>query len=139
MLGGRENIQEIEENEIDDLEICRVRGFHDLGNIAKFRALTSLKVEDQAQLRNIGFERGMEALEEITISNCKSLARLSGMWRLPSLRRLRIFKTAIDYDSFIRQKLPSALSQLEFMTSKSKADQEIQDSLLKLGFQKWSI
>ncbi|MGM1047687.1 MAG: hypothetical protein ACQEXX_16300 [Bacillota bacterium] len=139
LLGGREHIQEIEENHIDDLEIFRIRGFHDLSHITKFRALTSLTIEDQAQLREIGFDRGMEALEEITISNCKGLARLSGMERLPSLRKLRVFKTAIDFDSFIRQKLPSALSELEFITSKSKVDQEIQDSLFKLGFQQWSI
>lgn len=139
LLGGREHIQEIEENEIDDLEIVRIRGFHDLSNITKFRALTSLRIEDQARLREIGFDRRMEALEEITISNCKGLARLSGMERLPSLRKLRISKTAIDFDSFIRQKLPSALSELEFTTSKSKVDLEIQDSLFKLGFQKWSI
>jgi len=139
LLGGREHIQEIEENDIDDLEICRIRGFHDLSNITKFRALTRLKIEDQARLREIAFDRGMEAMEEITISNCKGLDRVSGMERLPSLRKLRIFKTAIDFDSFIQQKLPSALSKLEFTTSKNKVDQEIQDSLFKLGFQKWSI
>lgn len=139
LLGGREHIQEIEENEIADLEICRIRGFHDLSNITKFRALTSLKIEDQARLREIAFDRTMEAMEEITISNCKGLACLSGMERLPSLRKLRIFKTAVDFDSFIGQKLPSSLSELEFATSKSKVDQEIQESLFKLGFQKWSI
>ncbi|WP_028595075.1 hypothetical protein [Paenibacillus assamensis] len=139
ILGGREHIQEIEENEIDHLEICRIRGFHDLSNITKFRALTSLTIEDQAQLRGINFDRGMETLEEMMILNCKGLSSLSGMERLPSLRKLRIFKTAIDFDSFIGQKLPSALSELEFTTSKSKVDQEIQDSLYKLGFQKWSI
>ncbi len=138
-LGGREHIQEIEENEIDDLEICRVRGFHDLGNITKFRALTRLKVEDQAQLREVDFDLGMETLEEIAILNCKGLAHLSGIERLSSLRKLRIFKTAIDFDSFIRHKLPGSLSEFEFITSKSKTDQEIQDLLLKLGFQKWSV
>lgn len=139
LLGGREHIQEIEENEIDHLEICRIRGFHDLGNISNFRALTSLKIEDQAGLREIAFDRGMEALQEISISNCKGLECLSGMEQLPSLLKLRIFKTAIDFDSFIGQKLPSALSEFEFITSKSKVDQEIQDSLFKLGFRKWSI
>ncbi|GIP36501.1 hypothetical protein [Paenibacillus sp. J2TS4] len=138
LLGGREHIQEIEENEIDDLEICRVRGFHDLTHITNFRALTRLVIEDQIQLHEIGFDREMKALEELSISNCKGLARLTGMEQLPSLRKLRIFKTAIDFDSFIRQKLPSALSTVEFATSKSKVDQEIQESLLKLGFQKWS-
>lgn len=139
LLGGREHIQEIEENEFDHLEICRIRGFHDLSNITNFRVLTSLMIEDQAQLREISFDRRMEALEEITISNCKGLARLSGLEQLPSLRKLRISRTAVDFDSFIRQKLPAALSEVEFMTSKSKADQEIQDSLLKMGFQNWSL
>lgn len=139
LLGGREHIHEIEENEIDHLEICRVRGFHDLSNITKFRALTSLVVEDQVQLQEIGFNREMKALEELTISNCKGLNRLSGMERLTSLRKLRISKTAIDFDSFIGKKLPSTLSELEFMTSKNKVDQNIQDCLSKLGFQKWSF
>jgi len=139
LLGGREHIQDIEENDIDNLEICRVRGFHDLSNITRFRALTSLKIEDQAQLRDIDFDRGMEGLKELTISNCKGLSHLSGMERLPSLSKLRIFKTAIDFDSFIQQKLPGTLSEFEFTTSKSKVDQEIQDSLSKRGFQKWSI
>lgn len=139
LLGGREHIREIEENEINDLEICRTRGFHDLSNITNFRALTSIKIEDQAGLREIAFDRGMEAVEEISISNCKGLARLSGLERLPSLHKLRILKTAIDFDSFIGQKLPSTLSELEFITSKSKIDQKIQDSLFKLGFHQWSI
>lgn len=139
LLGGREHIQEIEENEIDDLEICRVRGLQDLSDITKFRALTSLTIEDQIQLQTIDFDREMGKLEELSISNCKGLARLSGMERLPSLRKLRIFKTAIDYDSFIRQKLPQALSELEFATSKSKVDQDIQLSLFKLGYRKWSV
>ncbi|WP_255438632.1 hypothetical protein [Brevibacillus sp. AG162] len=64
LLGGREHIQEIEENEIDDLEISRVRGFHDLSNIANFRALTRLVMEDQIQLREVSFDREMKALEE---------------------------------------------------------------------------
>jgi len=138
LLGGREHIQEIEENEIDDLEICRVRGFHDLSNIANFRALTRLVIEDQIQLHEIGFEREMKALEELSISNCKGLGRLTGLEKLPSLHKLRIFKTAIDFDSFIHQKLPSALSAVEFATAKSKVDQEIQELLLQRGFQKWN-
>ncbi|MEK8130106.1 hypothetical protein WMW72_19560 [Paenibacillus filicis] len=139
LLGGREHIQEIEENEIDDLEIVRVRGFHDLSNITAFKALTRLAIEDQIQLQEIGFDREMNALEELSIFNCKGLTRLLNMEQLPALRKLRIFKTAIDFDSFIHQKLPSALTEFEFATSKSKLDQEIQESLFKLGFQKWSI
>lgn len=136
LLGGREHIQEIEENEIDDLEIFRVRGLHDLSNITNFRALTRLVIEDQIQLREIGFGREMNALEELSIENCKGLVRLSGMEQLSSLRKLRIFKTAIEFDSFIHQKLPGSLSAVEFATSKRKEDQEIQEALVKMGYQK---
>lgn len=135
LLGGREHIQEIEENEIEDLEISRVRGFHDLTNITAFKALNRLVIEDQIQLQEISFNQEMKALEELSIRNCKGLTRLVGMEQLPLLHKLRIFKTAIDFDSFINQKLPNSLSSVEFATFKSKADQEIQQSLLKLGFQ----
>ncbi|MWV46215.1 hypothetical protein GRF59_21645 [Paenibacillus sp. HJL G12] len=135
LLGGREHIQEIEENEIEDLEISRVRGFHDLTNITAFQALNRLVIEDQIQLQEISFNQEMKALEELSIRNCKGLTRLMGMEQLPLLHKLHIFKTAIDFDSFINQKLPNSLSSVEFATFKSKADQEIQQSLLKLGFQ----
>lgn len=135
LLGGREDIREIEVNDIDDLEICRVRGFHDLTNIASFRSLTRLVIEDQIQLNEIAFDLEMKMLDELSISNCKGLTRVTGMKQLPSLRKLRIVKTAIDFDSFIHQQLPQSLSSVEFATFKSKADQEIQQALIKLGFQ----
>jgi len=135
LLGGREHIQEIEENTIENLEISRVRGFHDLTNITSFQALKRLVIEDQIQLKEISFDQEMKALEELSIRNCKGLTHLRRMEQLPLLHTLRILKTAIDFDSFINQKLPNSLSSVEFATFKSKADREIQQSLLKLGFQ----
>ncbi|MEK5279706.1 MULTISPECIES: hypothetical protein [Paenibacillus] len=135
LLGGREHIQDIEENEIESLEICRVRGFHDLSNISVFRALKKLVIEDQIQLREINFDQQMKTLEELTIMNCKTLAHLTGMEHLPFLHKLRIFKTAIDFDSFIEQELPIGLTTLEFATFKRKVDQEIQKTIVGLGYQ----
>lgn len=135
LLGGREHIHEIEENTIENLEITRVRGFHDLTNITAFQALKRLVIEDQIQLKEISFNQEMKALEELSIRNCKGLTRLTGMEQLPLLHTLRILKTAIDFDSFIHQKLTNSLSSVEFATFKSKADREIQQSLAKLGFQ----
>ncbi|MFS0841084.1 hypothetical protein [Paenibacillus sp. 1P03SA] len=134
LLGGREHIQEIEENEIENLEISRVRGFHDLTNITAFQALNRLVIEDQIQLQEISFDQEMKALEELSIRNCKGLSRLTGLERLPVLHKLRLLKTAVDFDSFINQKLPNSLSSVEFTTFKSKADREIQQSLSKMGF-----
>ncbi|SEC78296.1 hypothetical protein SAMN05443246_5359 [Paenibacillus sp. GP183] len=136
ILGGRENVQEIEENEIETLEIIRVRGFSDIQNITKFRNLRRLLIEDQIQLNQINFKVPIKELEEISVLNCKNLTSLTGLDELPSLQLLRIFKTSIDFDSFIRQKLPKSLSTLYFATSKSKVDHEIQKSLFKMGLQK---
>lgn len=47
ILGGRENINEIEENKIESLEIVRVRGFSELSNMSKFNQLRNLLIEDQ--------------------------------------------------------------------------------------------
>lgn len=136
LLGGREHIQEIEENEIiEDLEIVRVRGLHDLTNITSFQALNRLVIEDQIKLQEISFDKEMKVLEELSIRNCKGLTGLTGMEQLPWLHKLRILNTAIDFDSFINQKLPSSLFSVEFATFKSKADREIQHSLLQLGYQ----
>ncbi|TVX89768.1 hypothetical protein [Paenibacillus agilis] len=134
LLGGRENIQEIEENEIDDLEISRVRGFHDLSNIANFQALTRLKVEDQVKLHEVSFSGQMKMLEELSFWNCKNVARLTGLEQLSSLRKLRLLKTSVDFESFIQQQLPSSLSTMEFVTGKNKADQEIKQLLLNMGY-----
>ncbi|WNS42298.1 hypothetical protein [Paenibacillus sp. MMS20-IR301] len=135
LLGGREHIQEIEQNEIGSLEITRVRGFHDLGNITAFQGLKSLKIEDQIKLVEIKVDQEMKALEELTIRNCKGLTRLTGMDRMPALHKLSILQTAIDFEAFIQQKLPGSLSSVEFATFKTKADQKIQETLVNLGYQ----
>lgn len=134
-LGGRENIREIEENEIESLEIVRVRGFNDIQNITKFRKLRRLLIEDQIQLGAIDFNGTLEDLEELALLNCKGLTSLTGLDQLPSLQTLRIYKTSIDFDSFIRQKLPDSMSNLRFATSNKKEDQAIQKSLMEMGFQ----
>jgi protein phosphatase 1 regulatory subunit 7 len=136
ILGGRESVEEIEENEIETLEIVRVRGFNNIQNIAKFRKLQKLLIEDQIQLNQINFNEPLKELKEISVLNCKGLTSLTGLDQLPLLQLLRIYKTSIDFDSFIRQKLPNTLSTLYFATSKSKVDHEIKNSLFEMGVQK---
>ncbi|WP_435162990.1 hypothetical protein [Paenibacillus glycanilyticus] len=136
ILGGRESVEEIEENEIENLEIVRVRGFSNFQNITKFRKLRKLLIEDQIQLNQINFNKPLKELEEISLLNCKGLTSVTGLAQLPSLHLLRIYKTSIDFESFIGQKLPDTLSTLFFATSKSKLDHEIQKSLIEMGLQK---
>lgn len=92
LLGGREHIQEIEENEIGSLEIVRVRGFHDLSNITAFKGLKSLQIEDQIKLEEIQIDQEMRVLEELSIRNCKGLTSLTGLDRMPHCASSAFFK-----------------------------------------------
>lgn len=134
ILGGRENIHEIEENEIENLEIVWVRGFNDLSNISNFKKLKTLIVEDNIQLKSIHFDKELPYLEDLKILNCKTLNSLTGLENLPSLKQLRIYKTEIDFEKFVNQKFPKSLKIFAFYTSKQKVDREIKQVLESKGF-----
>ncbi|MBS1509065.1 MAG: hypothetical protein JSS79_20675 [Bacteroidetes bacterium] len=134
ILGGRENIQEIDDNQIENLELVRVRGFNDLSNISKFRKIKTLLVEDNIQLKTIHFDKELKELNDLKILNCKSLQALTGLDNLTSLEQLRIYKTAIDFDNFIKQKFPMSLVTFAFYTWKKKIDENIKATLNRLGY-----
>ena len=134
ILGGRENIHEIEENEIEHLKIVWVRGFNDLSNISNFKKLKTLLVEDNIQLPGIRFDKDLTYLEDLKILNCKTLNSLTGLENLASLKQLRIYKTAIEFDKLINQRLPKDLKTFAFYTNKQKVDNEIKQVLASKGF-----
>lgn len=134
MLGGRENINEIDENEIKRLEIVRVRGFKEFKNISKFKKLNSLHIEDQIQLTNLDFDPPLEYLEDVKLLNCKTLSTLNGLGNLASLKHLRVYKTNIDFDTLIQQPLPKSLDIFAFYTEKAKVDKAIYEKLKNMGY-----
>lgn len=134
VLGGRENLDEIQENEIETLEIIRVRGFNSLKNISNFKRLKNLVIEDQIQLTELHFDKEIPRLENIKLLHCKKLQSLSGLDKLHGLNQLRIWKTDIDFNEFIKQQFPKSLDIFAFYTSRTKMDKEIHDRLLKLGY-----
>ncbi|SKB35135.1 hypothetical protein SAMN05660776_0632 [Salegentibacter holothuriorum] len=134
ILGGRENLKEIEENNIEELEIIRVRGLSSFENISKFKKLKSLLIEDQIKLKELHFNRPFEYLKDFKLINCKSFIRLSGLINLKCLENLRIYKTNIDFDNFIKQPLPKSLNVLAFYTTKAKIDKEIKIRLQDLNY-----
>ena len=134
ILGGRENIQEIEDNEIEHLEIEWVRGFNDLSNISKFRKLKLLGIEDNIQFKRLDFKNNLPFLQRLYISNCKTFDSLTGLSNLKSLERISIYKTEIDFDNFIQQDFPNSLKAIRFFTSKSKLDQKIKSKIKQLGY-----
>lgn len=134
VLGGRENLDELEENKIEILEIIRVRGFNSFSNISRFKNLKSLIIEDQIQLTELHIKNEAPTLKSLLLINCKSLKTLVGVDKLINLHELRIFKTAINFEDFIKQKFSKSLEVLAFYTSKSKVDRDIKERLAELGY-----
>lgn len=134
VLGGRDNINEIQENEIENLEIVWVRGFNDLSCISKFPKLKTLKIEDEIQLPKIHFNNIFKDLTDLKIINCKTLETITGLKNLPKLNSLVVYQTKVDFDNFIRQELPKQLKYLGFHTTKSKIDKDIKSTLESKGY-----
>lgn len=134
LLGGRENFLEIEENKIEHLEIVWVRGFNNISNISKFKKLRLLCIEDNIQLRKIDFNEQMTSLKSLKVSNCKTLDLITGLHNLISLERIGIYQTNVDFDSFIKQVLPTSLKALRFYTSKNKLNESIRQQIKQRGY-----
>ena len=134
VLGGRENLNEIAENEIETLEIIRVRAFNNFKNISNFKKLKNLVIEDQIQLTELHFDKENPNLHNFKLINCKTFKSLTGLDKLINLHQLRIYKTDIDFEKFIKQSLPKSLDILAFYTSKAKVDKEINQRLLSIGY-----
>jgi hypothetical protein len=132
-LGGRENLDEIEENEIETLSIREVRAFNSFKNIANFKKLKSLLIEGQIQLTKIHFDKEMPILK-LGIFNCKNLKTLTGLENLNELNQLKISTTSIIFEEFIKQTVPKSLNIFAFHTTKAKIDREIKEKLSKLGY-----
>lgn len=138
ILGGRENILEIEDNDIETLEIVWVRSFNNLSNISNFKKLKNLLIEDNIQLPKIHFGNNLPNLEDLKILNCKTLNSLTGLESLTSLRQLRIYKTNLDFESILNQKLSQTLKTFAFYTTKKKEDEKIKMILKERGFNEWT-
>lgn len=134
ILGGRSNINEIQENNISNLEIVLVRGFNNFDSISNFKNLKTLKIEDQIQLNELHFDSQLPKLEDFKLVNCKSLTTLTGIDNLTALNKLIIYNTALDFDNFIKSDLPACLKALQFCTAKLKVDKVIKERLLELGY-----
>lgn len=134
LLGGRDNIHELESNNIEHLDITWVRGFNSLANIGNFKKLKTLALEDLKQLSTLQFDTTFPQLEELKIANCKTLSQLSGLKNLPALKSITIAGTNIDFQEFIKEPRPTSLKYFGFYTLKTKADEEIKQQLIALGY-----
>lgn len=133
ILGGRASIAQITSPQLESLEVIRVQGLEDVGDLGRFEKLESLLIEDQIRLAGIKVGPNPR-LTNMKIINCKTLEEIAGIDDLKVLSSLRVSKTAIDYDRFVASTMPSSLETFAFYTGKSKRDSEIRLDLEKRGF-----
>ena len=120
-----------------NLDVLWVRGFNSLNDISRFKNLKQLLIEDNIQLPKVHFEKVQPHLTDLKILNCKTLSSLAGLENLPLLTQLRIYKTNLDFDNVIKQKLPPNLKTFAFYTTKKKIDDEIKKTLQSKGYIEW--
>jgi len=137
LLGGRTSFTHIAPANLESLEIIRVQGLEDVGDLGRFEKLESVRIEDQIKLRCITFGRNPR-LRDVRIINCKTLEQITGVSALKSLVHMRLYGTAIPYESFISNGVPASLKTLAFYTTKSKRDAEIRADLASRGFREFS-
>ena len=132
-FGGRASIAELTAPRLQRLEILRVQGLADLGDLGRFAELQSVQIEDQIRLAQIQLGANPK-LAEIVVINCKTLARIEGLADLPRLSTLRIHRSGLEYAAFIEGRLPPQLRSLSFYTGKQKRDGEIKVDLAARGY-----
>lgn len=129
-LGGRESIREIAAPQLTQLEVIRVRGLAELGDLGRFPLLRRLWLEDQIKLTQLDVG-GNPLLEQLHLLTCKGLERLDGLSDLAALRKLSVSETKLDFDALLAHGLPAALNDVRFRTGKVKRDEEIAGLLEK--------
>lgn len=130
ILGGRVSIAQLTAPRLESLEIIRVQGLEDIGDLGRFENLERLSVEDQLRMTRIRVGANSK-LADVGIVNCKNLKTIEGIEGLTALSSLRIYKTAIDYEEFVSRSLPDRLETCFFGTGSSKRDSEIRNDLEK--------
>lgn len=132
-FGSRENINEITNENIEELELFRIRGLNTFESINHFKKLKKFTIKDQAQVSEIIFDENQD-LEFIVISNCKKLEKIEGIDKLNNLKIISLLRLPkISFDEFISLKLPKALEHINFYTE-SKKDKEIKERIKELGY-----
>jgi len=131
-FGSRESIEAIAPPALCRLNIVRVRGLRDLGNLARFKALEALCIEDQAQITAIDVGGNLR-LRNLRLNNCKALERIEGVPRLPQLESIWISRSQCEYDEFVSAGLPVQLRNITFFTGRKGEDAKIAEDIRQRG------
>jgi hypothetical protein len=138
LLGGRSSIAEIVASRLQKLDVCRVRGLTELGDLGRFRELTWLSISDQARVAGLSFSAPDSRLEVVRVFNCKSLRQLSGLETLCRLQDLRIGETAMDPEALLALRLPPGIKTCGMYTRRERENKRIREVLDSRGYAEFS-
>lgn len=97
IFGSKKSIGRLSSATLEELQLVRVRGLVDLGDLSRFTMLRALRIEDQSQLTELDLI-GVN-LEKLLLENCKELAALRGLEAQGRLREIWISRVALDMDA----------------------------------------
>lgn len=135
-LGGRDNIDEIKHPLLRELEIIRIRGLDDLGDLSRFPNLRRLHIEDQIKILSVSLQN--PELNELMVLNCKALNELNGLEALKKINHLRCYKTSLDYESLSQLNWAKSLKVLALYSGNNKRDKALRSQLNSRGFKEFS-
>lgn len=133
-LGGREDLNEIISSNVENLELVWIRGLNDLSALSNFSKLKTLLIENQAQVKKIDLVGCSKDIEKIQLINCTALSDVSGLDNLLNLKQLSIYKTKIDFDSYINKKFSKTLKIFTLVSGKKGEDRKNAAVLLEKGY-----
>jgi hypothetical protein len=99
ILGGRRSIADIKLGNLSMLQIVHVRDLVELGNLERFDALESVRVEDQPLINTLDL-RGVQ-LQRLSLSNCKSLESLPGIEQQTLLEEFFVARTKLPVERYL--------------------------------------
>lgn len=131
ILGGRPNLDDLASANLASLQILRVRGVETLGDLARFPALTALRIEDQLQITDLDLSGAN--LERLWLLNCKNLATLHGLDGQKRLREFAASRVALDMDALRDRDWPASAQSVRLFTGKTKWNDATQALLAAKG------
>lgn len=136
LLGGRETINEIQHSKLLKLDIIRVRGFKDIGEMTRFPQLKKLRIEDQIQLKSFSL-RNLD-LRTLFVHNCKNLNKIEYLTSQKNLIEFRTYRTNLDLERMTLFEWPQSLEILALYSGQSRRDTDIRRKLDSLGYREFS-
>jgi hypothetical protein len=131
MLGGRQDLKDLEHPGIVCLKIDRVRGISEI-DLELFPNLEKLRIEDQLQITNLNVSGGLR-LRWLSIANCKSFSGLQGISAAEHLESLLLARTAIEPESLLRD-LPKSLKRLSLNGYGNRRDDKLRRRIESMGY-----